>query len=328
MENLIRLTSLFSQHLDMNLARVKTLSMMILALLEGRDIRLSVLSRYFILTRAKADSSFKRMQRFIREVSIPQDRIARIVLAVMGFGEKEKLTLIFDRTNWKFGKTHINFLFLTVAHKGISIPIFWKVLRDKKQGNSSYLDRIELMERFIKVFGASHIECILGDREFVGKCWIMWVRRMRLPYLMRLPEISTYITNGQGLPVKAGDLFRGLRKGGQRSIGYCQIGIVEPYKSEVTVLRIMDNELVVLLHSERLENPPAKYLERWQIETMFRAFKTSGFNLESTHVSEPNRLSQLMGVLVLAFCFAYRAGKIVSAKKKSQKRITDILFSA
>lgn len=303
----------------MHMARVKALSMMILALLEARDIRLSIMARYFTLTSAKADSSFKRMQRFIKEVSLPFDRLALLIVAIMGLKTEKKLTLIFDRTNWKFGKTHINFLFLAVVHESVSIPLFWKILVDKKQGNSSYFERIELIERFIKVFGQSRIDCILGDREFVGKCWIMWLRRMRLSYVMRLPELSTHISDQEGDSCKAAALFKGLRKGGKRSIGYCTIGKVDAYKSEVSVLKTKANELVVLLHSERFQDPQAKYAERWQIETMFRAFKTSGFNLESTHVTKSDRLLQLMGVLVLAFCFAYKSGKIVEAEKKTKK---------
>lgn len=111
-------------------------------------------------------------------------------------------------------------------------------------------------------------------------------------------------------PCKANRLLNDLRRGGFSQLGYCQIGITEAHKSPVSALKTHDQEMVVLLHNERMENPAEIYLQRWQIETMFRAFKTSGFNLESTHVTMPDRLIQLMAVLVLAFCFAYKAGNI------------------
>lgn len=316
MKNLTQLNLLFSQNIELNFARIKTLSMMILALLEARDIRLSVLSRYFSCTDAQSESSFKRMQRFVKEVSLPLDAIARLIPGILGIASDAKFTLIFDRTNWKFGKVHINFLFLAIAHKGIAVPLFWKILSNQKQGNSTYLDRIDLAEKFIRVFGKSRLDCFLGDREFVGKCWILWLRKKQLPYVMRLPDNSTHISDSEGKPCKANRLLKDLRRGGFRQLGYCQIGITEPYKSPVSALKTHDQEMVVLLHSERMENPAEIYLQRWQIETMFRAFKTSGFNLESTHVTMPDRLIQLMAVLVLAFCFAYKAGKIVESKKK------------
>jgi hypothetical protein len=50
------------------------------------------------------------------------------------------------------------------------------------------------------------------------------------------------------------------------------------------------------------------YKERWQIETMFKAMKTSGFNLEDTHLTNLDRLSTLLSVLAIAFVWAYLAG--------------------
>ncbi len=56
-----------------------------------------------------------------------------------------------DRTNGKFGKVEHNFLVLGIAYKGIALPIFWQVLGHA--GNSHTAERIQLMQRFINVFG-------------------------------------------------------------------------------------------------------------------------------------------------------------------------------
>jgi hypothetical protein len=44
------------------------------------------------------------------------------------------------------------------------------------------------------------------------------------------------------------------------------------------------------------------------IETLFTALKTPGFNLESTHFCHAERLSKLVALLALAFCWAMLAG--------------------
>jgi hypothetical protein len=36
-----------------------------------------------------------------------------------------------DRTNWKFGRSHINFLVIVVGH--VSIPIIWAILPQVEQ---------------------------------------------------------------------------------------------------------------------------------------------------------------------------------------------------
>jgi len=47
---------------------------------------------------------------------------------------------------------------------------------------------------------------------------------------------------------------------------------------------------------------------RWQIETMFRAFKSSGFNMEDTHLIDIKRISKLVAIVCIAFTWAYRIG--------------------
>ncbi|MBK8537096.1 MAG: transposase [Candidatus Competibacteraceae bacterium] len=36
------------------------------------------------------------------------------------------------------------------------------------------------------------------------------------------------------------------------------------------------------------------YKERWQIETLFSGLKSRGFNLEETHVTDPERIKRLL----------------------------------
>ena len=60
--------------------------------------------------------------------------------------EKENLTLIMDRTNWKFGEVNINILMIGISYKNVAIPLLFKML--DKQGNSHTEERIALMEKF------------------------------------------------------------------------------------------------------------------------------------------------------------------------------------
>ncbi|MBW4458751.1 MAG: transposase [Nodosilinea sp. WJT8-NPBG4] len=52
----------------------------------------------------------------------------------------------------------------------------------------------------------------------------------------------------------------------------------------------------------------ADYRLRWGIETLFAALKTRGFNLESTRFRHAERLSKLIALLALAFCWAMLTG--------------------
>jgi hypothetical protein len=55
----------------------------------------------------------------------------------------------------------------------MAFPIFWTFL--PKKGNSNTKERIELLNRFIDHFGTIKIDCLLADREFIGKEWFRYL---------------------------------------------------------------------------------------------------------------------------------------------------------
>jgi hypothetical protein len=102
----------------------------------------------------------------------------------MSFIPKRKLILCIDRTNWKFGEVDINFLTLTVAYKGVGIPILWEML--DKRGNSKQKERIDLLTKFVEIFGVNRIKCIIGDREFIGDKWYAFLLENHIHFNLSL----------------------------------------------------------------------------------------------------------------------------------------------
>ena len=62
-----------------------------------------------------------------------------------------------------------------------------------------------------------------------------------------------------------------------------------------------------------------KYKQRWQIETLFRGLKSSGFNLEDTHVTHLERLEKLILLVMIAFVWCYKIGDFIDAIKIKSK---------
>ena len=56
---------------------------------------------------------------------------------------------------------------LGVVYKGVAFPLLFTML--DKRGNSNSQKRIDLLNRFIRLFGNHVIESVVADREFVGK---------------------------------------------------------------------------------------------------------------------------------------------------------------
>ncbi|EER21130.1 transposase [Rickettsia endosymbiont of Ixodes scapularis] len=92
-------------------------------MLNSRTVNMSLLCNR-MPSGIKAASWYRRMQRFISEISISW-RVLPVMLVMMtGFEQEQKWVLCLDRTNWKFGKRHINILYLAVSFHGIAIPLF------------------------------------------------------------------------------------------------------------------------------------------------------------------------------------------------------------
>jgi transposase len=75
----------------------------------------------------------------------------------------------------------------------------------------------------------------------------------------------------------------------------------------------------IVVSFKKPEEALLKYRERWQIETLFRGLKTSGFNLENTHVIHSDRLEKLILVVMMAFVWCYKIGDFIDANFKKIK---------
>jgi len=62
---------------------------------------------------------------------------------------------------------------LGIVYQGVAFPLLFSML--KKRGNSNSQERINLIERYINLFGKDSIECIVADREFVGERWLKYL---------------------------------------------------------------------------------------------------------------------------------------------------------
>ncbi len=67
-------------------------------------------------------------------------------------------------------------------------------------------------------------------------------------------------------------------------------------------------ELQILISFNRPEEGISQYKRRWQIETAFRAMKSSGFNIEDTHLRDMERISRLVAMVCIAMVWAYLVG--------------------
>jgi hypothetical protein len=100
---------------NMNLARIKFFSLIIIALIKVQSVCFEKLCCAFD-SEDNRKSSLRRIQRFFSEYCFDSDLAAKFIFQLLQ--HEPPYCLVLDRTNWKFGKTDINVLVLVIAYKG------------------------------------------------------------------------------------------------------------------------------------------------------------------------------------------------------------------
>ena len=229
--------------------------------------------------------------------------------------------LVIDRTNWALGERQINVLCLgLLLPNGVFIPILWELL--PKKGNSNTQERLALLERFQAVWQGSkkHQFIVLGDREFIGLDFFVWMIGHDLSFVIRLRWQDYF-----GLVADACNLTTDKleRKIGRKVKEYGFFQATFTYQNQTFYFTVLPNtakrrthtkpnpgdDFVVLVSLEKqIDKISQDYRKRWGIEVFFRHVKKNGFNLEDLNLKELEKVQLLVGIVAIAYCLAIRHG--------------------
>jgi len=214
-------------------------------------------------------------------------------------------------------------LVLGIVYRGVCFPVFWKLL--DKRGNSDTAERIELLAKFTEVFGIDSVDCLLADREFVGEAWFGYLIEQKLIFRIRLKE-NFLIDSAK--PVRT--LFRDLKAGQVRILRKPRL--ICGHWLYLAATKSQEGEYVIVAAQDKKskKNNLEIYLQRWGIETLFGCLKSKGFNFEDTRMTDQKKISRLLSLLTIAFCWSFLTGKwladIKPIKLKKHRRPARSIF--
>lgn len=296
------LERVLAENVTWNKARRNFLAKFIIALIQVKTVSLVQVS-CVMSGRATPDSHYKRCQRFLRFFDLPFAEIACLVVKLLGV--KRPFVISVDRTDWYLGETPLNILMLSVIYRSVAFPMLWTVL--EKKGCCDTAERVELLNQYLRLFGADSLAFVTADREFIGRKWFAYLRRERIAFRLRIKE-NMLVENSRGSrQVAAKNLFRAQRAGVGKLL--CGPRRVLGEALFVMGMRTLDGEYVIVVSSVESEGILQDYALRWKIETLFGCLKTRGFCLEQTHLTKRERLEKLLALLTLAYCWAYIIGE-------------------
>lgn len=251
-----------------------------------RSSNLSVIANA-METEAKAESSYKQMQRFLKRFRWRRSGFEAFQLELLSISGK--VDLIIDRTEWKFGRVWINLLMVSVYYRGVAIPIGWKVF--SRKGNLSGRIHVLLLREAIKRIERSRVAKLFAEREFCNQAVFAYLYKEEIDFCIRLKK--SYLADGTAFKELLVRLAPRVKIKAKKKFS------VLGYQMGVSCVRLSESEYLIVATREVEPQAFAEYEKRWGIETLFGNLKSRGFDFEETHLTKRSRIERLMFLFLL-----------------------------
>jgi hypothetical protein len=304
-------------HFAVSKTRLETLAVLMVGLSHCRTVNLSHLASLFPGPALHA-SNYRRLQRFFQYTRLDGDVVAVLIVRLLNLSRPKMLVL--DRTNWTLGTKDINILVLAIVTRRFRLPLMWTLLNS--QGNSNTSQRIELIRRYLRLFPASSIEMLLADREFIGAQWMEFLNQNNIAFAIRLRgTLQVCLTQGGTCQVHT--LLR-KRRHGEWAGWLSDMAHTPGNLLHFATKRIKGDEPLIIATNACPRRALQAYRKRWSVECLFSDTKTRGFNIEDTHITNPEKLATLMAIVALTTTWVYRCASqsmgLKAIKRKSHGR--------
>ncbi|MCY4433140.1 MAG: IS4 family transposase [bacterium] len=287
--------------------RIDLISGLVCALMHVRSVNLRKLA-CSLPGMAQIDSHYRRLQRFLSSEVSP-GVFTQLIVSKLVRPDQQQL-LVMDRTHWKLGRTDLNVLCVGLVYQGVSIPLEYQSLQ--KPGNSHTEERKRILTKVLAYLDPNSC-CLVADREFIGRAWFAFLLKQPVDFVIRLRG-NTSLTLDDGRQRYAAAFNERMPRGTTRY--YPQTSLYGGLILNLVCHRPLRGERILLITNRTdLKQVLALYGQRWSIETTFACLKSRGFNLEDTHLTQPQRLHLLLGLLAWTMLWALLVGQQLQQRK-------------
>jgi transposase len=179
-----------------------------------------------------------------------------------------------------------------------------------KRGNSNSKERIDLINRFIGLFGKQVIQSVAADREFVGKNRLAFLNRNEIRYYIRIRNNFKVFLPQKNKEIKASHLFNCFKT--NQFVYYNKIVRINEQLCYLSGCKGNSKNIkqyfLIIVSFNKPENAQEEYQKRWQIEMYFKAMKSSVFDIEKTYLQDIQRIEKLILLVMIAFILCYKIG--------------------
>ncbi|MDP8964841.1 MAG: IS4 family transposase [Cyanobacteriota bacterium] len=304
------LPSLYQTHLENQLKSAELLffNLMINVLQDIKEISLEKLANALPLP-ILFESRRKKVQRFL---SLPVLQLPKIWFPLIkdwlaqNFTSRDAIYLVIDRTKWE----RKNLIMISVIYDQRAIPIYFEFL--PKLGNSDFAEQSRAFSQVMPLF-KNYQTIVLGDREFCSVKLANWLREQKVQFCLRLKK-NEFIQSEDEIWQSLDSL--GLKPGISRFLPNIKVTKTQKIQGFNVAAKWQrtrrgsspEEGWFILTNLPDLPSAIKAYKKRFNIEEMFRDFKSSGYQLENTNV-DGNRLISLILLISFAYSMATFQGQ-------------------
>ena len=288
---------LFPQEPKGNTARrLTTLAALVAGIVQAKSCQLPAIARK-TPDLAKADSRIKRYSRWVQNEQIEYEGfylpfVSELLAHLAAIRE-----LVFVIDGSEVGHECIT-LMISLIYGKRALPITWLVVKGRK-GHLAERVHLDLLTQLQAILPHNCRMAFVGDGEFDGIELQAALQAKGWRYVCRTAKNTQLFEDGQQFSFE--DLF--LQVDDQICIP--QVWFTQEGFGPVTVIAVWErgyvHPLYLVTNFELPDEALHWYKKRFQIETFFSDQKSRGFYLNKSHLSDPQRLSNLM----IAACLAY-----------------------
>lgn len=302
---------------DKRITQLRNMALLIAGLYLGESVHLPHIVRKWP-SRSTESSLANRLHRFLdnRRIDVRRwyEPEAKQLLARF---DGVPIRLVMDTTKVS---SHRRLLTIGVAYKRRVLPLAWSVHRGSR-GHTPVRAQIELLSYVRGLLPAGSEVWVVGDCEFGSVQVVTWLRSQGWHFVMRQKGVIK-VAQADGDWTKIEEIP--LQRGQTLCVGWVRLTQKHDCGWFWLILHWDSHEVepwYLISDVQGEHRLLRRYRIRMWIEEMFGDMKGHGFNLEATHLDDPERLSRLF--LGVAFTFVWLIAVGGWVVKSSLRRLVD-----
>jgi hypothetical protein len=285
--------------------RRTNLTWLIVGLYLSQKVHTSAIVKRWPLA-VKMTSLTRRLSRFLDNRAIrPAVWFRPVARQLLARAAQQQLTLIVDAS--KVGAGH-QLVIVALAYKKRALPLAWTWVAYAK-GAVSTNTQLALFKRVrgllpdgaqVILVGDAGFSSVLVLRELEGWGW-QYVLRQKGKFLIQRPGHATW------------ERLDSLVTAANQHVWLTQVSFTAKWKHPTAVLALWqtgyERPWLLTTNLARAHAARQAYARRMWIEEMFGDWKGHGWDIETTHLRHPDRLSRLVLALALLYIWLVLAGE-------------------